>query len=258
MKRKLVVSLLAVMVSMTGIGCGMNPYLSASNVVEAGNEETSGSAEKQERERIEVSQGNSQVAGEGDEGRQEQERNSEQKGAKNEVLSSNWGELEYIFDGKKYQLPTSYKELEKNGWSVDLSEYGYEDGYTLNPGDQTFGSICLKNKKYNKKVSVKIGFVNHTEKAQDILDCDIWCMDVDVSFGFEKLDNTPDMQIANGIQIGSSEDAVIAAFGEPEEKYVDKEYNYRTYYYRNPETYQRMTLNIDGKEGVTRIALEKY
>lgn len=177
---------------------------------------------------------------------------------KEEKITSDWSDLTFLFDGEKYQLPASYEDFEENGWCVDAAEYGYKEGYTLNPGDQTFGTICLENDKYSDDVLVKIGFINNDDEAQELLDCNIWCIEVDTSYGSEKLDDVPEMKLAEGIGMGSSEEETLQAFGKPEETYEDKNDEYKTLYYRNSSTYQRMTLNISKKYGITKIQLEKY
>ena len=66
------------------------------------------------------------------------------------------------------------------------------------------------------------------------------------------------MKLADGIGIGSSEEETLQAFGKPEETYEDENDGYKTLYYRNTKSYQRMTLYINKKYGITKIQLEKY
>ena len=171
-------------------------------------------------------------------------------------LSDDWTDMEFIFDGERYQIPASYEDLEESGWSFDLADYGHEDGYMLNPGDKTYATIELENPKYDEDLTVWVGFVNTSNKAKDITECDIWSFELDTCLGFDQVDNYPDMEIAQGIGIGSTEKAVERAFGECDSVY-ESDYGYVSYTYEMGYDYV-LRLDIDDEDGVTAIEISNY
>jgi hypothetical protein len=175
-------------------------------------------------------------------------------------VSDKWTDLDIMIDGVVYKFPYDYDKLQKNGWSFDLAEYDYEDGYILNKGDQTYSTIEMYNKKYGygyDSFAIWCGFQNFSDNAQDITKCDLWSIELDMAMGFEPLNKYPDVKIAKGITFGSTEQEVIAAFGECDDIYISNEFGYKTYEYQNNYT-QYMTLTISDKYGVTSIDLSSY
>lgn len=173
-------------------------------------------------------------------------------------LSDDWTDMQFMLDGKLYELPVSYRELEANGWSFDLAAYGYTDGYIMNPGDKTYNTIELTNPDYDEDLMVWVGFVNTGDKAQDILDCDIWAFQMDTCVGSRQLESYPDMEIAGGIGFGSTREEVEAAFGECEDIYeADSDYNYVVYNYEMDYDYY-LKLTIYEDKGVTAIDISSY
>ncbi len=55
-----------------------------------------------------------------------------------------WQDMIFSMDGEVYQLPFAYSGI-KDTWTFNLSDYGYDKGYVLNPGDKVVGTIQLKN-----------------------------------------------------------------------------------------------------------------
>lgn len=173
-------------------------------------------------------------------------------------LSDDWTDMQFMLDGNLYELPVSYRELEANGWSFDLADYGYTDGYIMNPGDKTYSTIELSNPDYDEDLMVWVGFINTGDKAQDILDCDIWAFQMDTCVGSRQLENYPDMEIAGGIGFGSTREEVEAAFGECEDIYeADSGYNYVVYNYEMDYDYY-LKLTIYEDKGVTAIDISSY
>ena len=79
-----------------------------------------------------------------------------------------WQDMIFSMDGEVYQLPFAYSGI-KDTWTFNLSDYGYDKGYVLNPGDKVVGTIQLKNNQYSK-VRCIVGFMNTGEEVKDILD----------------------------------------------------------------------------------------
>lgn len=173
-------------------------------------------------------------------------------------LSDDWTDMQFMLDGNLYELPVSYRELEADGWKFDLAAYGYTDGYIMNPGDKTYSTIELTNPDYDEDLTVWVGFINTGDKAQDILDCEIWAFQMDTCVGSRQLENYPDMEIAGGIGFGSTREEVEAAFGECEDVYeADSGYNYVVCNYEMDYDYY-LKLTIYEDKGVTAIDISTY
>lgn len=172
-------------------------------------------------------------------------------------LSQEWTDMDFIFDGATYSIPASYQELAANGWTFNLGDYGYENGYAMNPGDKTFATIELKNPAFNEDLTCNVGFINDTDTVKDITECSIWSFEFDSCYGFDKLDNIPDMTIAKGITIGSTKEEVLAAFGETDDVYEATDYGYTTYEYVVDYTYH-LNITVYDTVGVTAIEFEDY
>ena len=170
-------------------------------------------------------------------------------------ITGPWTNMEFLLDGNYLQLPTSYQNLVDLGWTFDLADYGYENGYIMNQDDKTYATIELENPLYSDDLKVYVGFVNNGYSACDITQCDIWAIEIDTCYGFEQVDSFPSMEIANGIHFGSTEEDVIAAFGPCDDVY-ECEY-YKTYEYCVDYTYY-LNFTIYEEYGVTAIELEEY
>jgi len=173
------------------------------------------------------------------------------------ALSEEWTDLQFLFDGKNYQIPFSYKDLEAEGWSFDLADYGYDSGYILNPGDYVSGTIHLEKEGYDSlDVDVAIGFINNGDEAKDILECEVYSFTLQTNLWLSEDINYPEMKIAKGIGIGSSYDDVKGAFGEPEEFYDDTDNECYYISYVIDYTYI-LDMTISKERGVSTIRIEK-
>lgn len=168
-----------------------------------------------------------------------------------------WTNMEVIFEGMNCKLPCSYQELAESGWTLDLAKYGYENGYTMSPGDRTYGTMDLENPEYSDKIRVQVGFINNSDTAKNILECDIWSLTVDVNRVVEDGTDCPEFIMANGIAIGSTQDDVDAACGPCENVEDDAEHNYTTYSYQVDYTYC-LKFDIHEEYGVTSMSLSTY
>ena len=163
-----------------------------------------------------------------------------------------WQDMIFSMDGEVYQLPFAYSGI-KDTWTFNLSDYGYDKGYVLNPGDKVVGTIQLKNNQYSK-VRCTVGFMNTGEEVKDILDTDIWSFSMDISSAGQY----PEVMLPEGITWGSSEDDIIKAYGKPEEEpYVSGEPGYTVYNWFDDFMYKmKLTVYKDG--GLKVITLENY
>lgn len=163
-----------------------------------------------------------------------------------------WQDMAFSMDGQVYRIPFAYAGI-KDQWAFNLSDYGYDKGYVLNPGDKVTGTIQLQNSRYSK-VRCTAGFMNTGAEVKDILDTDIWSFTMDIS----SADQYPEVELPGGITWGSTEDDIIKAYGKPDEDpYVSKELGYSVYNWFDHFTYKmKLTVYKDG--GLKGIMLENY
>lgn len=172
-----------------------------------------------------------------------------------EPMDGTWEDMSFFFDGHEYSLPFAYSEIEANGWTFDIADYGYEDGYVMNAGDQTYESIELKNPDY-PDVTVKIGFVNLDSSAKDITECDIYAFSLDTCYGFDQVDAFPIMSVSGGLTIGMDEQSAVAIMGECDDVYEAEEYN--SYSYQDEEYNRHLDFEVNDENGITYFDLTYY
>ena len=144
------------------------------------------------------------------------------------TISDDWTDLEFILDGKKYVLPFEYKELTEDGWYLDESEYDFSEGKERDGGMRVLATIQLNNPKYATdslgEFELVIGFINYSKEPKEYKDCDIYSIEFKNVYGYSRIENYGDVKIAGGIGFGSTEEEVLAAFGEPESEYNAEKY----------------------------------
>lgn len=169
------------------------------------------------------------------------------------TLSNDWKNTEFALNGQNYKIHFDYAQLQNAGWTFDLADYGYSNGYIMNHNDKVSGTISLENPNYDARVSV--GFTNTSETPKDILQCQIWTIDVDNSFAKKPVT----FNLPNGIHNGSTLEEVVAAYGQPEEdnKYRSDSLGYWTYTYQDGyDKYLKLTIYDD--KGVTAFSYDVY
>lgn len=176
------------------------------------------------------------------------------------TTSSDWKSGEFVFDGIKYKINDDYKKYVDNGWSVDLSKYGYEDGYILNKNDKTSSTVTLTNsEKYDEKTYVNIGFVNLSDSAKDVTESQVWAVSVDNA---GKYRTKVDFELPGGIKNGSSLAEVEAAYGKPEDEsdiYRSEDLKYTSYTYSSREkNTPQLRLVIYDEEGLVEFDYKQY
>ena len=164
----------------------------------------------------------------------------------NGSVSDDWKDCEFIFNNKTYKLYVPYSDLKNDGWTFDLADYGYANGYVMNPGNKVTGTINLENPNFDS--TVRIGFINDSNSVKDITECNIWSFEVDNAF----VDTLP-----KGIHNGSSLQDVINAYGEPKDSYRADSLGYWNYTYQDEYSkYFRLTIYDD--KGVTAFSYDMY
>ena len=175
----------------------------------------------------------------------------------NAEFTGNWEDMQFTLDGVLYQLPMSYKELESAGWTFDLADYGYDNGYIMNPGDMVYSTIQLENPAYSDRLDMTVGFVNNSDEVKDIMQCDIWSLELNTCYGFTQVENYPAMSIGNGLHFGSTHEEVLAAMGQCDDIYESADYGYSVYNYDYDFTYY-MKITVYDDLGITAFDLCTY
>ena len=169
-------------------------------------------------------------------------------------VSENWYDMEFIMNGVKYCVPFSYSELKSDGFTFDIKDYGYDNGYILNPGDKITSTIEVTSTEYGNDYTdftPSIGFINNSIEAKDIYECDIWGIDMSIMHGSSIIDTYPEIELAQGLTWGSSEADVLAVFGEYEDTYRsdDLEYTNYDFLYRDETNKSDIRARVAIKDG---------
>lgn len=144
----------------------------------------------------------------------------------NVKISDKLYDFEIAIDGDKIKLPMSVKDIEALGWEFD----GAADT-DINSGDMLLTQYFKKGNHMFVCNVANLG--EKTIKAEDGL-----VISLRVDYNFSDPTTEPVVKAAKGITTGkSTKDDMIAAFGEPTEKYEDDtnfpDYTYRKGDYRN-------------------------
>lgn len=170
-------------------------------------------------------------------------------------VSGDWKSGEFTFDGKSYKINDDYTKFKANGWYIDLSKAGYEDGYILNKNQKVYSTIDFLNDNY-KDADVRVGFINLGDKAVDITETQVWAITVD-----NKYSDTPiDFTLPGGIKNGSTLAEIEAAYGKPTEEgdiYRSEDLGYTTYTYDN-DLEPELRLTIWDDVGLTKFEYKIY
>lgn len=186
----------------------------------------------------------------------EAESKTESKAKTTGAVSADWRDFQFAFDGQVYTMPIDYKTIADAGWTFDIADYGYEDGYVLNSGDKTTSTIDLENDKY-EDVDVSIGMTNTGDKACDITEGQMWAFGCDITFTDDD-EPRPEIELPGGLTWGSTVEDVIAAYGEPEdEPYYSESLGYYSYEYET-EDYNKLSLIVYKDKGLTEFDFRIY
>ncbi|MDL2295897.1 hypothetical protein LJC18_03755 [Lachnospiraceae bacterium OttesenSCG-928-E19] len=176
--------------------------------------------------------------------------------------SDNWTDMEFTFDGISMKLlETPYKTLEENGWTFNMADYGYEDGYIMNPKDKVTSTIDIENPKYMEDpyaVRASAGFINNGDAAVDITESNVWAISFNVLRAIEKAEPYPEVKLAGGITWGATYEDLKVAYGEAtEEPYRSEDLGYYTYEYKDDQS-RNMRFVVYDEAGLVEIDLHNY
>lgn len=151
------------------------------------------------------------------------------------ALSDDIFSYDVLLDGKKYTLPFSFSELEKEGWTIEDKAKSEE----LAPNVYIINVNIFKDKE---KLTVQ--FVNNSKEKCAIDKCNIGEI---TTFG-GVAEGKVSLVLPKGISFKATEDEVKAAYGDPSDTDTSTEnYNTMTYIQKNPvnEDFQQVNILMD-------------
>ena len=127
-------------------------------------------------------------------------------------LSDNWVDLEFALDGKKFKMNETFSNFTDIGY---YSEPYLLDG-NLDPGETTV-TCCIRSDRFkeyddSRDYYVVMKFVNEGEETVYYQDCSIFYININID---NFTSSYPDVKLPKGITWGSTEEEVIAAYGDP-------------------------------------------
>lgn len=153
----------------------------------------------------------------------------------NHTEDYDWTSMELKIDGITYGFPYSYEKLKSNGWTFNVEDYleGDDEKYLLEEGEYTYSTTRLQNEKYGKEddsACIYAGFKNYSKETKDIIDCDIWAMEISCVYGNKKTEKCPDVELPCGVRLGATYDEIVQKYGEPKEElrkdgYIQMDYD---------------------------------
>lgn len=190
---------------------------------------------------------------------QTSEQNTQQTAPSTTAVNSqtDWKSMNVVIDGRELTLPFDYSKI-SDIFTMNLADYGYENGYVLNSGDKTYGTIDLDSTLYD--CAFQVGFENTGASQCDILNSQIWSFECDI----DRYDCTtyPNIVLPGGITWGATADQITAAYGtdpaDLESTYGNLDTDgYIVYNYYNDYKY-KMRLHVDKEKGLCEIRYEVY
>lgn len=165
------------------------------------------------------------------------------------TVSEDWTETEFSMAGIKYKLNTSYRNFEKNNWTIN--ENAFNNGLTLIKNDKTSVSLSVVNKDFDS--DVKVGIINLKDKRREMLDCETW----GITVNNEHAMNPVTFKLAKGITNGSTKEDIIKAYGElSADKIKTLDDRVILQYQKDYSVYLDLTIIND--KGLTSFSYKKY
>jgi hypothetical protein len=170
-----------------------------------------------------------------------------------------WSHMRFTLDGVTYQMPFSYRDLQANGWTFDIRDYGYDSDYALKPGEMVYFSIYLKNEAYSDMIEVCISLKNNSHQTLSIYDCDVWRFSVSIDYIDAPVTPYPEMILCNGLSFGDTAADLIAACGPCDEDMMiySSSGKYITYDYMVDYAFG-LAVRVYDAYGITMFELTNY
>ncbi len=153
-----------------------------------------------------------------------------------------WTSLKFMLDGKEYALmQTTLDDLaQQSGWSIDLAEAGYPNGYIVQSGEE-IDDIPLEHEGI-EDITFSVTAYNPQKDQQDLGRCvltAVWVRDFDAALDFK---------VDGEVGIGKKLDDATAAYGRPNSEYGSSTGTYRSVTF-NTSDHGKMLHLVAGDAG---------
>ncbi len=155
-------------------------------------------------------------------------------------LGADWETYTVQINDTVVTLPCTIADLEAAGVTLDR-EYTPED-YVVNAGEYELAWFMNENGN-----EIMVDMINNTDGALELKDCLVGGISVS---SYDVEDGGLTVIFPGGIQIGSAEADVVAAYGEPDDKYEDAEYGNSYYWYAEGSYYNSCTIETEAGTGL--------
>lgn len=164
-------------------------------------------------------------------------------------LGASWDSYTVQINDTVVTLPCSIADLEAAGLTMDR-EYTPDD-YVVNAGEYELAWFEDAN---GNEITADI--INTSDEAKQVKDCLVGGISL---YSYDLDEGGLTVLFPGGIQIGSSIDDAIAAYGEPTDTYESAEYGGTYYWYSDDSYYNCCTLDTDADTGlIDSIDLEHH
>ena len=164
-------------------------------------------------------------------------------------LGSDWESYTVQINDTVVTLPCTLADLEAAGVTLDR-EYTPED-YVVNAGEYELAWFMDANGN-----EIMVDMVNNTDGPLELKDCFVGGISVD-SYDLE--DSGLTVIFPGGIQIGTAQEDVLAAYGEPDNTFEDEEYGNSYYWYAEDSFENSCTIETEAGTGlVDSMSIERY
>ncbi len=181
-------------------------------------------------------------------------------GCDKDGISDNWADMEFKLADKKYKLPEKFSTFSGNGWIL----YGDAD---LAAGDYTTDMFQAFNEDFYEQqkdlyLTIVIDFENYGKTTKNVKECDVYWISLSKIFDGEEMNNIYEIELAKGIKWGSTEQEIVAAYGQPlevnRELLADEGIIRIIYESTNKDIYSRMVMFLFEDGGLYLVMLSKY
>ena len=155
-------------------------------------------------------------------------------------LGDSWETYTVQVNDKVLALPCSIADLEAAGLTMD-TEYTPET-YVVN--SEEYELAWFEDGNGN---SIMVDMINNTDGPLELKDCLVGGISVS---SYDVEDGGLTVIFPGGIQIGTAEADVLAAYGEPDDTYEDEEYGNSYYWYADDSYFNGCTIETEAGTGL--------